>query len=223
MTCTSPAPSSTWPPSLEQVELGAFPDLRAHQGLRHLAVRLSASPRFRCLWSPTQSSHPPSLPSPPSTGRTCVGQNTGLRPGPGAALLLAHQAPPDGCTGRPCDLCLHGSTQGVCSEDLDWRWRRRLVERGYGVRERKKLVLRLTVKHGRRQPPGLLCRLLSTESAAWTWGPCSAPTASRVLPERGRGQTGTEAGGLCGSALCSRLFSALWFKIRFTKKMAEPS
>lgn len=97
------------------------------------------------------------------------------------------------------------------------------MERGYGVRERKKLVLRLTVKHGRRQPPGVLCRLLSTESAAWTWGPCSAPTASRVLPERGRGQTGTEAGGLCGSALCSRLFSALWFKIRFTKKMAEPS
>lgn len=69
------------------------------------------------------------------------------------------------------------------------------MERGYGVRERKKLVLRLTVKHGRRQPPGVLCQLLSTESAARTWGPCSAPTASQVLPERGRGQTGTEAGG----------------------------
>ena len=98
---------------LEQVELGAFPDVRAHQGLRCLVVRLSASVGFRSLWTPTQSSHPPSLLAPPDAGQTHVGQSAELQPGPGAVLLLACQAPPEGRAGRPCDLCLHGSTEGV--------------------------------------------------------------------------------------------------------------
>ena len=128
--------------------------------------------------------------------------------------------------GGPVTSAFTAPRRGCASEELDWWWRRRLVERGYGVRKRKKLVLGLTVKHCRRKPPGVLCGLLSTERATGIWGPHSVPTANQGCPERARGQTVAqllEAGGLCGSRLCSCLFSALWFNIRFTGKTAEPS
>lgn len=92
--------------------------------------------------------------------------------------------------------------------------------KGIWSERKEEASLHLTVKHGRRQPPGVLCQLLSTEDAARTWGPCSAPTASQVLPRGAEGRLAQKAGGLAGSAAphSARLFSALWFKIRFTKE-----
>lgn len=68
--------------------------------------------------------------------------------------------------------------------------------KGNGVRKRQKLVLSLTVRHCRRKPPGVLCRLLCTETATGIWGPRSAPTTGQVLPREGqRADCGTVTRG----------------------------
>lgn len=68
--------------------------------------------------------------------------------------------------------------------------------KGNGVRKRKKLLLCLSVKYCRWKPPGVLCRLLCTETAAGIWGPRSVPTTGQVLPLEGqRADCGTVTRG----------------------------
>ena len=222
---TSRAPSGTLAIQAGAGGAGASPGVRALQGLRCPMVRLGASVCSRSRWAPLRAhTHRPCRL--PRSGRAHAGQSAELQPGQGlcSCWLVRHLL--RDVPGGPVTSAFTAPRRGCASEELNWWWRRRLVERGYGVRKRKKLVLGLTMKHCRRKPPGVLCRLLSTERAAGIWGPHSVPTANQGCPERARGHTVAqllEAGRLCGSRLCSCLFSALWFNIRFTKKTAEPS
>ena len=183
------------PSSLERVELGAFPNIRAHQGLRCHAVRLSSITLFPLPLEPRLRTHthrpcqlPPTQDGPARARALSSSQARGLH----SCWLIRHLL--GDTLGGPVTSALRLHRGGVQVRN-GLAVGAQVGGKGTGVRKRKKLVLRLTVKHCRWKPPGVLCRLLCTETAAGIWGPALRPRPVRCCPEGQRADCGTVTRG----------------------------